>query len=318
MEIAQLNLAELESDGIFNRIMVGDARKVLLDIPEESVDLSLWSPPYFVGKSYERNLSFEDWQSLIDEVIASHWRIIKPGGFLAVNINDILCFQDPSMPKYQADNVRRKRSPVTRLQVLEAQKLHPDASRKELGSILGCSEQTVQRRLENNNVRGGKNTTSTRILLTGMKCTQWAESAGFYLYDRRIWHKDPCWANCRWHANSYRAVDEFEYIYVFWKPGIVEYDRERLSESEWAQWGSRGVWSIRSVSRNNRHEAEFPEELASRIIRLYSPENGVVIDPFLGSGTTTAVAKRLKRRWLGIESDAAYARLASERTNSVS
>ena len=137
MEIAQLNLAELESDGIFNRIMVGDARKVLLDIPEESVDLSLWSPPYFVGKSYERNLSFEDWQSLIDEVIASHWRIIKPGGFLAVNINDILCFQDPSMPKYQADNVRRKRSPVTRLQNLGSSEIAPGCKSQGTGQYIG-------------------------------------------------------------------------------------------------------------------------------------------------------------------------------------
>ena len=109
-------------------------------------------------------------------------------------------------------------------------------------------------------------------------------------------------------------MDEFEHAYVFWRPGIVEYDRDRLDDHEWAEWGSRGVWQIRSVIRNNRHEAEFPEELAARVIRLFSPEEGVVIDPFVGSGTTTTVARRLNRQWYGVDSDANYAAMARART----
>ncbi len=299
----------------FNRIVTGDARQRLCDLPQASVDLSFWSPPYYVGKQYEKDLSFDGWQTLIREVIDQHTRIVKPGGFLVVNIGDILCFPDCSMPRFQADNVRGKTNPVTRDQVIVARRMYPDANRKELGSMLGCSEQTIQRRLEHNNVRGGKHQIPTKVLLTGCLVAEWAEAAGFYLYDQRVWHKDPCWANSRWHANSYRAVDEFEHIYVFWMPGIVEYDRGRLTDSEWSEWGSRGVWRIRSVRRNDRHEAEFPQELAARIIRLFSPEGGVVIDPFVGSGTTTAVAKKLDRQWFGIESDVQYARIARERTN---
>ena len=299
----------------FNRIVTGDAREVLGELPEKSVDLSFWSPPYYVGKSYERDMSFDDWRTLIREVVASHARIVKPGGFLAVNIGDILCFPDRNMPRFQANNVRRKTNPVTREQVLAAKAMYPDYNRRELGAILGCSEQTVQRRLQHNNVRGGKQKTETKVLLTGCMVAEWAEAAGLYLYDQRIWHKDPCWANSRWHSTSYRAVDEFEHIYVFWQPGIVEYDRNRLADREWSEWGSRGVWRIRSVARNSRHEAEFPEELAARVIRLFSPEGGVVIDPFVGSGTTTAVAKRLNRQWLGIDADADYVAVAKERTD---
>ena len=260
-------------------------------------------------------MTFTDWCELLNEVIASHKRILKPGGFLVVNIGDILCFPDETMPRFQADNLRRKTNPVTREQVLEVKRLHPEASRKELGALLGCSEQTVQRRLEHNNVRGGKHQTATKVRLTGCMVAEWAEAAGLFLYDQRIWHKDPCWANSRWHSNSYRAVDEFEHIYVFWLPGIVEYDRERLTDREWSEWGSRGVWQIRSVSKNQRHEAEFPEELAARVIRLFSPKWGTVLDPFVGSGTTTVVAKRLERQWLGIESNSHYASIARARTN---
>ena len=294
-------------------IVRGDARRELLEIPDESIDLSFWSPPYYVGKSYEREMTFQDWRDLIEEVIVAHARIVKQGGFMVVNIGDILCFPDPAMPRFQANNVHGKTSTVTREEVLEAKRLHPRASRKELGALLGCSEQTVQRRLEHNNVRGGKQQAATKVLLTGELLAGWAETAGLYLYDQRVWHKDPCWANSRWHSTSYRAVDEFEHVYVFWRPGIVTYDRERLSASEWADWGSRGVWRIRSVRKNDRHEAEFPEELATRVIRLFSPEWGVVLDPFVGSGTTTVVAKRLNRHWLGIESNAEYADIARRR-----
>lgn len=304
-----------EARSAFNHILTGDATVLLNDLPPSSVDLSFWSPPYYVGKSYERHLTFDEWKDLIKRVIACHKTVIKPGGFLVINIGDILCFADPAMPRFQANNIQRKKISITKEDILAVQEQHPQANRHELARILGCSEQTIQRRLENNNVRGGKQNPSTKIMLTGCLVAEWSEDAGFYLYDQRIWHKDPCWANSRWHSNSYRAVDEFEHIYVFWKPGITEYDRSRLSPEEWAEWGSRGVWNIRSVSRNNRHEAEFPEELAARVIRLFSPADGVVLDPFAGSGTTTAVAKRLGRQWIGIDIDPRCATIAQRRTD---
>ena len=298
----------------FNRIVTGDARSMLKEIPAASVDLSFWSPPYYVGKSYEKDWTFEAWKSLIRDVVACHGPILRQGGFLVVNIADILCFVDPEMPRFQADNVNGKKQKVTREDVLAMQRRHPKANRYKLAALLGCSEQTVQRRLEHNNVRGGKTASATKVLLTGAMVVEWAELAGLYLYDRRIWHKDPCWMNSRWHSTSYRAVDEFEHLYIFWKPGIVSFERDRLDADEWAEWGSRGVWKIASVRRNQRHEAEFPEELAERVIRLFSPQGGAVIDPFVGTGTTTTVAKRLGRRWLGIDISGSYATIARKRT----
>lgn len=296
-----------------NQIITGDARRVLADLPTHAVDLSFWSPPYFVGNTYEEHLDFGDWQNLLSEVISEHTRILRSGGFMVVNLADILCFSDENMPRFAADNLTRKTSPVTRDDVLEAMEAHPGANRRQLAARLGCSEQTVQRRLEGNNARGGKHTTPTRVLLTSGLVEKWALDAGLYLYDRRVWHKDPCWANSRWHSNSYRAVNEFEYVLVFWQPGVVVYDRNRLTSEEWSDWGSRAVWNIRSVRSNIRHEAEFPEELARRVIRLFSPSGGLVIDPFVGSGTTTLVAAKEGRRWLGIELDENAAATARSR-----
>lgn len=96
----------------------------------------------------------------------------------------------------------------------------------------------------------------------------------------------------------------------------MEVDRERIGKEEWAEWGSRAVWNIRSVQRNNRHECEFPEMLAERVIRLFTDTGDVVLDPFAGSGTTTAMARKLKRKYVGIDRLDKYAKLAQNRTNS--
>src|SRR5262245_40515236 len=75
-----------------NQIHHGDARQLMAGIAPESVSLSFWSPPYFVGKSYERGVTFGEWQELLSTVIRLHTPALKPGGFLVVNIADILCF----------------------------------------------------------------------------------------------------------------------------------------------------------------------------------------------------------------------------------
>lgn len=296
-----------------NEIYLGDARELLPKIEPNSIALSVWSPPYFVGKEYEAHLSFEDWQDLLETVIRLHFPIIEPGGFLVINIADILVFRDPSMPRVQAEAVNRKRSPVTREDVLRAMAEHPDYNRYQLAKLLGCSEQTIDRRLHGNNIRGGKYEPQTRVKIVGGLIEEWALRAGFYPYDRRIWVKDAAWENSRWASLSYRSVDEFEYLYFFWKPGITKFDRKRLSADEWKNWGSRGVWYFPSVRANDDHEAKFPVELPTRVIRLLTDPGEVVLDCFMGSGTTAVAAIREGRQYIGIEILEKYVNLARQR-----
>ena len=293
-----------------NHIHCGDARLLLPRVQPESVALSFWSPPYFVGKPYEAHLTYAAWCALLETTVRLHFPIIVPGGFLVINIADILCFPDPAMPRIQADTVNQKRLKVTREDVLAAKRAYPHYSRYQLAALLGVSEQTVQRRLEHNNVRGGKYATQTRVRLVGGLVEQWGAQAGFYLYDRRVWAKDPAWENSRWHSSSYRSVDEFEYLYVFWKPGITTVDRQRLLPDEWQAWGSRGVWHIPSVRANDDHPAKFPSELARRVVRLFSAPGEVVLDCFAGSGTTPVAAIHEGRRYLGIDLLPEYVTLA--------
>lgn len=75
----------------------------------------------------------------------------------------------------------------------------------------------------------------------------------------------------------------------------------------------RSVWSIPTQPYKDAHFATFPESLVETPIRSGCPKAGVVLDPFCGSGTTLAVAKRLCRSYVGIELNPAYIKMAERR-----
>ncbi len=312
-ELYDVNVADERPGLSLNTVHQGDCRGKLPQIALNSVAVSIWSPPYYVGKNYEKDWTYEEWQSLLRDAITLHFPIIKPGGFLVINIADILCFKDEAMPRIQADVVKRKKIDLSRDAILQALAENPAMNRNELAKHFGCSEQTIDRRLNGNNIRGGKTEAQTRVKIVGGLLEEWALAAGFYPYDRRVWVKDAAWENSRWASLSYKAVDEFEYIYIFWKPGITRHDRDRLTADEWKNWGSRAVWNIPSVRANNDHEAKFPLELPTRIIRLLSDPGDIVLDCFMGSGTTAIAAIMEKRNYLGVELDATYVTLANHR-----
>lgn len=286
-----------------NDIYCGDSRVLLKRIETESIAASVWSPPYYVGKEYEKDLTFVAWKNLLRDIIKYHFLIIKPGGFLAINIADILCFKDESMPKIMAENISRRKVTLSKAEILIVKQQHPDWNRYKLAEHFKCSEQTIDRRLNGNNIRGGKYQTQTRVFLVGGFIEKAALDAGFYLYDRRIWVKDAAWENSKWHTISYRSVDESEYVYIFWKPGITKVDRSRLTRQEWVNWGSRGVWDIPSVRSNADHDSKFPVELPRRVIKLFTDPGEIVLDCFVGSGTTAVAALSEGRQYIGIDKE---------------
>lgn len=294
-----------------NKIYLGRSEDLMKKIKPNSVALSFWSPPYFVGKDYEKNETYQSWQETLRDVIKLHFNVLKLGGFMVINIADILCFSDLKIPRFQAMNVKNQKCKITANEVLNVKKKHPNLTRYELAELLGCSEQTIDRRLNGNNVRGGKYQAQTRVKLVGGPLEEYAYSSGLYLYDKRVWVKDPAWANCKWTTNTIKAVSEYEDLYIFWKPGQQIINRDKLSSKDWKEWGMRGVWYIRSVRANNQHEAQFPLELADRVVRLYSEKGDLVLDPFMGSGTTALAAIKNNRNYLGIDKEEKYISLAT-------
>ena len=72
-------------------------------------------------------------------------------------------------------------------------------------------------------------------------------------------------------------------------------------------------WEIATEPYPDAHFATFPQALVEPCVKAGCPEGGVVLDPFLGSGTTALVARRLGRRCIGIELNPDYAELAARR-----
>lgn len=77
------------------------------------------------------------------------------------------------------------------------------------------------------------------------------------------------------------------------------------------------VFRINPASFKGAHFATMPEELAEICIKAGCPEGGTVLDPFAGAGTTPLVAKRLNRRYIGIELNPDYAEMARARIDSI-
>jgi adenine-specific DNA-methyltransferase len=82
------------------------------------------------------------------------------------------------------------------------------------------------------------------------------------------------------------------------------------------------VWDIVNVKNDppekTSHPCQFPEELCRRLVLAFSNEQDLVLDPFMGSGTTGKIAKLLNRDFIGIEKDEKFFEISKERINQVS
>jgi len=68
---------------------------------------------------------------------------------------------------------------------------------------------------------------------------------------------------------------------------------------------------------NRIHPAPFPKELPYRLLKLYTYKNDLILDPFVGWGTTAVVAKELYRRYIGIDNNLSYCKISRKRVNSI-
>lgn len=89
--------------------------------------------------------------------------------------------------------------------------------------------------------------------------------------------------------------------------------QQRILDGTIAGRNKRTVWQIATHAYHGAHFAVFPPTLIETPIKAGCPEGGIVLDPFIGSGTTAFVAEKLKRNWLGIELNPEFAKLAEER-----
>lgn len=97
-------------------------------------------------------------------------------------------------------------------------------------------------------------------------------------------------------------------------PNTMHINREKgLPDKEYVVRQKRDVWSINPAHYKEAHFATFPEELVKPMILSGCPKDGIVLDPFMGSGTVGAVAKKLYRNYVGCELNPEYVKMAENR-----
>ena len=238
----------------FDSIICGDSRN-MEDLPENSIHLMVTSPPYNVRKDYDENLDLDEYLTLLRTVLKETWRVLVPGGRVAINIANI--GRKPYIP---------------------------------LHSFI------IQIMLE----------------------------IGFVMRGEIIWNKSSsAGVSCAWgsfgSASNPVLRDVHEYILIFSKQNMKLPKNEKqntIEKDDFVQW-SKSIWTFPTVSAKKiGHPAPFPVELPKRVIEFYTYEGDVVLDPFMGSGSTAIAAKKTNRHYIGYEISKEYVELANQRIQS--
>jgi site-specific DNA-methyltransferase (adenine-specific) len=301
-----------------NRIVQGDALTILRKLPDESVDSIVTSPPYYALRDYGMigqiglEDSFTEYLDKLFLVFDEAKRVLKRTGTCWVVIGDTYGGSATSGLLINRQKKAKSKS---------SNSLHL-SHRK--GKYAKCLLQIPAR------------------FAIGMI------DRGWILRNEIIWHKP----NLLPSSARDRFTMDFEKIFFITKSRKYFFNQqfeplknpERLkkrflnpekkhkwldsdlklpvngaamerSRARVLQTGrnKRAVWTIGTGRFTGEHFAVFPERLIETPIQAGSPENGIVLDPFMGSGTTAVVARRLKRRFIGIELNHGYVKMARQR-----
>ena len=220
-------------------------------LPDNCVSLMVTSPPYNVGKEYDEDLAIDEYLGLLKRVFAETYRVLEPGGRVAVNVANL------------------GRKPYVPLNHYAAALL------ADLG-----------------------------FMLRGEVIWQKAKGAG---------------GSCAW--GSWKSAvnptlrDVHEYIIVGSKEsfGRVRKGESTIERDEFMA-ATTSIWSMATASAKRiGHPAPFPVELPQRLIELYTFTGDLVLDPFMGSGTTALAARDAGRHYVGYDTSQEYIELASKR-----
>ena len=223
------------------------------ELPDNSVALMVTSPPYNVGKVYDRNLSLGEYRLLLKAVFSEVHRVLVPGGRACVNVANL--GRKPYIP------------------------LH---------------SYIIEDMLD----------------------------IGYLMRGEIIWNKassaSPSTAWGSWLSAANPTLrDIHEYILVFCKQTFTRKTPTRrqntISKNEFLEF-SKSVWTFPAESaRKVGHPAPFPIELPYRLIQFYTFKDEVILDPFVGSGSTCIAALKTKRFYVGYDIDKRYVDLAEDR-----
>lgn len=264
-------------------IKCGDTLNLIQDIPLQSIDLLVTSPPYWAKRVYngDGEIGSEDTPEAYVKRLADFFDALKPylkrSANVFVNIGDTYFGSGAgAWNKYLDENGN----------VTQAQK-----DRKEKY----FTTKPLQPKIKQN----GRLYQNKQLLLIPSRFAIEMQERGWLLRDDIIWHKPnriPASVKDRFN-NTYEHVFHF----VLQKQYFFNLDAVKVLGANGRMKNPGDVWDINTQPLNGSHTATFPEKLIEKIVLCGSPEDGIVFDPFLGTGTTHIVSERLGRTCIGFE-----------------
>jgi len=293
-----------------NKIEFGDCGETMRKWASEGVKAQtcVTSPPYFGLRDYGHDGQIgleetpEEYIKAMVEVFRCVWDVLEDDGTLWLNIGD----------SYAGNNSR--------------------ASNNGRAGFGNAREKVVN--------RTGEGLKTKDLIGIPWMLAFALRADGWYLRQDIIWHKP----NPMPESVQDRCTKSHEYIFLLTKSQKYYYDHEAIKDPVKDDWGTRdrangkyhnegtglqphsgleksyemankrSVWSVPVKPYTGAHFAVFPSELIEPCILAGAPVGGIVLDPFMGSGTTAQVSQDLGRQYIGCELNPAYEKLQKKRT----
>ena len=299
-----------------NKILFGDCRETLKTI-DTKAQMCVTSPPYYGLRNYggeDKQIGMEQTpeeyiEQLVD-VFRSVRDVLTDDGTLWLNIGDTY-YNYRSDGNYPKQTVSRTKQDLPDFSPVRGNKLHNLKSKDLIGIPW--------------------------MLAFALRADGW------WLRQDIIWNKP----NPMPESVKDRCTKSHEYIFLLSKSKNYYYDNEAIKEPVKQDWGTRdrtngkyhnpgsglaphsglsksydrknkrSVWTVTNKPYKGAHFACFPPDLIEPCILAGSREGDIILDPFMGSGTTAMVAKKHNRNYLGCELHEDYASLQTDRIDSI-
>ena len=263
------------------QIISGDVRDKLRDIPEHTFHTCITSPPYWGMRDYghENQIGAEDslpeYVTNLVSCFRDVRRVLREDGTFWLNIGNTYTSGGRAWRDKDAKNKGR------------AMSYRPDTPEglkpKDLIGVAWMVAMALQ-------------------------------LDGWYLRSDIIWHKP----NCQPESVKDRVTLSHEYLFMFSKSENYYFDQDAIKETTAdgrAKKNKRTIWSINTEPCKEAHFAVFPRALVRPCILAGSPKDGLVLDPFFGSGTVGVVSIETGRKCVGVEAKPEYIEIAKSRIN---
>lgn len=312
-------------DDFIDQIICDNNLDVLKTFPSESINCCITSPPYWGLRDYgvEGQLGLEstpeEYVAKMVEVFREVRRVLRDDGTLWLNLGDSYAGQAKAGDKRFGNPEFNKNRPSRERTKTPGKAVPPGLKPKDLIGIPWMVAFALR-------------------------------ADGWHLRQDIIWHKP----NPMPESVKDRCTKAHEYIFLLAKSAQYYYDNEAIKEDAkpesekrykstfhtgkkeisgqgrpgnasntpgYKKWtgkrNKRSVWTVTTKPFKGAHFAVFPPTLVEPMVKAGCPENGIVLDPFMGSGTVAEVALKLNRRFVGIELNPEYIKIAKKRIREI-